>query len=79
MYKGTDIKNLLELEMDSFIKNDCTACGGAWVSMIFTGIKRRFYEYWLEIPENKQYDILQAYVMAKTLILEDIYNKLYLW
>lgn len=79
MYKGNNIKTLLEIEMDAFISNDCTACGSNWVGMIFSGIKRRFHEYWLEIPDNKQYDIIQVYVMAKTLVLEDIFNKLYLW
>lgn len=38
------------MEMKEFLKH-CTACGGNWTSMLLSGIKEVFPEYWKAMPD----------------------------
>ena len=44
--------NLKEMSMKEFLSY-CSACGGDWVSMFFSGMKRVYPEVWEAIPNNK--------------------------
>lgn len=44
--------NPLNMEFCQFVKAHCNACGGNWVGMILTGIKKLFPNVWNAIPDD---------------------------
>jgi len=58
LYLGLAITKYFDRKIDycDFLDN-CTACGGDWVQMFFTGIRRLFPDVWEAIPNDKVFDI----------------------
>jgi len=68
------LRQLIDNEMDKFIKNDCTACGGHWVRMMFTGIHKRYPEYYDSISDTKIFSFGDIVKTVRCLIACDILN-----
>ena len=46
------------MDYDEFL-NHCVACGGAWTSMLITGIKEVFPKVWEALDPNKMYSFFE--------------------
>ena len=51
-YQYLAFTNSKEMSIKEFLSY-CSACGGDWVSMFFSGMKRVYPEVWEAIPNNK--------------------------
>jgi len=54
----TLMKGAITMNMKDYISNYCTACGGNWTSMLMSGIKVLFPEYWEAMPD-KSYELYE--------------------
>lgn len=56
--------NSKEMSLDDFLSN-CSACGGDWVSMLFTGMKRVYPEVWEAIPDDEIFSITEVCALLR--------------
>lgn len=47
-----------EISLDDFLSK-CSACGGDWVAMLFSGMKRVYPEVYEIIPENETFNFFE--------------------
>lgn len=56
LYKAfTQGKKNKTIYFSDFLSSYCSAHGGDWVGMLFSGMKRAFPEVWDAVPEYKQF------------------------
>lgn len=47
-----------KISLDDFLSK-CSACGGNWVAMLFSGMKRVYPEVYEVIPENETFNFFE--------------------
>jgi hypothetical protein len=63
-YQYLAFTNSKEISIDDYLSN-CKACGGNWVSMLLSGMKKLYPEVWEAIPDDETFSFSKLCKLLK--------------